>query len=237
MGLDGRAQHARACSDRRRGIRHTWHSCSRQPARTQVGRCHLDRQEGEFLATFTVSGTTVSVSPGATSGNTSTVTITPAGGFTGSVTLTAAVTSSPSDAVSPPTFSFNSTSPVSITGNAAGAAVLAVVTASSVSSNCAASNQRRGETVWYAESAVALTGLFLFVTPKRSRRWRSTLGLVFSFIVLAGIVGCSGAGAGAGAGACSSISTPGTTAGAYVITVTATSGALTEKTTVNVIVQ
>jgi N-acetylneuraminic acid mutarotase len=188
------------------------------------------------LPSFTVSGTAVSVAPGATSGNTSTITITPAGGFTGSVILTAALTSSPSGAF-PPTLSFNSTNPVSITGNSAGAAALTVVTTPSVSSNCAASNQSHGG-VWYAESAVALAGLVLFVTPKRSRRWRSTLSLVISFIVLVGgIVGCSGTKDGAGSGACSNITTPGTTAGTYVITVTATSSAITEKATVNVTVQ
>ncbi len=45
---------------------------------------------------YTVRGTAVSVSPGATTGNTSTITVTPSGGFAGNVTLTAAITSSPS---------------------------------------------------------------------------------------------------------------------------------------------
>ena len=40
-------------------------------------------------ASFTVSGTAVTVAPGATSGNTSTITVTPANGFTGPVNLSA----------------------------------------------------------------------------------------------------------------------------------------------------
>ena len=50
MDMDGRAQHAWDRHYRRRGIRHTWHTCCRQPAGTQVGWCQLDRQERQFLA-------------------------------------------------------------------------------------------------------------------------------------------------------------------------------------------
>lgn len=54
-------------------------------------------------ASFTVSGTSVSIAPGATSGNTSTITVTPSsGGFTGVVTLSATVIG-PSGANFPPT--------------------------------------------------------------------------------------------------------------------------------------
>ena len=76
------------------------------------------------LPSFTVSGSAVSVSPGVTTGNASTVTLTPAGGLTGNVALTASVTSSPTGAKYPPTLSFGSTSPVSITGTTAGTATL-----------------------------------------------------------------------------------------------------------------
>ena len=65
--------------------------------------------------TFTIAGTAATVTAGATTGNTSTITVAPTSGFTGTVTLTAAVTASPSGAVNAPTFSFGSTSPVSIT--------------------------------------------------------------------------------------------------------------------------
>ena len=69
--------------------------------------------------TFTISGTPVTVAPGASTGNTSTITITPSEGFTGSVTLTAVITSHPVDVLNAPTLSFGSTSPVRITGTTA----------------------------------------------------------------------------------------------------------------------
>jgi hypothetical protein len=81
---------------------------------------------------FALSGTAVGI-PAAGTSATSSLTVSPAGGFTGSVALTAAVTSSPAGAVSPPTLSFGSTSPVSITGTSAGTAMLTVTTTVSTS--------------------------------------------------------------------------------------------------------
>jgi hypothetical protein len=187
-----------------------------------------------FAPGFTVGGTAVSVAPGATTGNTSTITVTPTGGFTGSVTLAAALSSSPSSAAVPPTFSFNSTSPLSITGNAAGAVTLTVVTTAS-SPPCTSINQIPGGISWYAGSGAALASLFLFVIPKRSRKWRSILSLVLSFMALVGgVVGCSGTGGGV---ACPNVIRAGTTAGTYIITVTATTAAITKTGTVTVTVQ
>ena len=188
---------------------------------------------------FTVSGTAVSIAAGATTGNTSTITITPSGGFTGSVALTAALTTSPNGALAPPTFSLNSTSPVSISSNAAGVATLTVVTIASSSSTCTSSDQIPARVPWRAGSGAALAGLLLFVIPKRSRTWRSVLSLVLLFVALVGgVVGCSGGGGGGGSVVpCPGALTPGTTAGTYIITVTATSGAITKTGTVTVTVQ
>ncbi len=66
--------------------------------------------------------------PGATTGNTSLIGITPTGGFTGNITLSAAVTSAPPGAQHLPTFSFGTTSPVSITGITSVGATLTVLT-------------------------------------------------------------------------------------------------------------
>jgi hypothetical protein len=92
---------------------------------------------------------------------------------------------------------------------------------------------------WHAASAAALAGLFLFVIPipilKRSRTWRSMLSLVLSFTALVGgAVGCSGGGRQV---ACPNVIKAGTTAGTYIITVTAISGAITRTGTVSVTVQ
>jgi hypothetical protein len=52
---------------------------------------------------FSVSGTSVTVNQGATTGNTSTITVTPVNAFTGTVAFTCAVTTVPSGATSPVT--------------------------------------------------------------------------------------------------------------------------------------
>jgi subtilase family serine protease len=74
--------------------------------------------------TFALSGTSVTITAGATTGNTSTISVTPSNGFTGSVSLSCAVTTVPSGAISPVTCSIPS--PVSVTGTAAATAILTV---------------------------------------------------------------------------------------------------------------
>jgi len=71
----------------------------------------------------------LSVSPGATSGNTATISVTPSNSFTGTVTLSCAVTTSPSSAISPTTCSLDQTS-VSITDTNAQTATLTAATTS-----------------------------------------------------------------------------------------------------------
>jgi hypothetical protein len=180
---------------------------------------------------FTVTGTAVTVSPGATTGNTSTVTVTPSGGFTGNVTLTAAVTSSPTGGQDPPTFSFGTTSPVSITGTTAGTATLTISTTAATSS--ALAYPKRHGVPWYAAGGATLACLLLFGLPARRRRWQTILGMLALFVALSGgLLACGGGGSG-GVGT----SNPGTTAGSYTITVTGTSGAITETGTATLTVQ
>jgi pseudomonalisin len=52
---------------------------------------------------FTISGTAVAITAGATTGNTSAITVTPTNAFTGTVTFTCAVTTAPAGATSPVT--------------------------------------------------------------------------------------------------------------------------------------
>lgn len=183
---------------------------------------------------FIISGTAVNIAAGATADNRSTITVTPTGGFTGSVNLTAALTTSPGGAVAPPTFSFNSTSPVSVTSSTGSAATLILTTSATVSKPCGASNQNPGGVPWYAGSGAALAGLLLFVAPKRNRTWRPVLSLVLSFMALAGVMGCS---SGSGPVPCVTVTKAGTSAGTYVVTVTGTSGAITKTGTVTLTVQ
>lgn len=175
---------------------------------------------------FTLSGTAVSVAPGATTGNTSTITVTPSGGFTGSVALTAAITSMPTGAQDLPMLSFGSTSPVVITGTA-GTATLTISTTAATSG--ALAYPARPGVRWYTACGTTLAFVLIFGIPVRGRSKRTRLGLlVFLAILAGGLLACGG-----GGGA----SNPGTTPGTYTVTVTGTSGSTTATGTVTLTVQ
>jgi subtilase family serine protease len=186
-----------------------------------------------LIAGYTVSGTAVTVVSGATSGNTSTITVTPSGGFTGSVELTAQITSGPAGALDPPTLSFGSTNPASISSTAAGAATLTIT--STAATSAALAHPRRSSPPWYAAGGGTLVCLMLFGVPTQHRRWRSIFGIFALLVVLA--CGVSACGGGSSGGAPPPPSNPGTTPGTYAITVTATSGTTTAIGSVNLTVQ
>ena len=179
---------------------------------------------------FTVAGTAVTVAPGATTGNTSTITVTPANGFTGSVVLTAAL--SPTTGI-PPTLSFGSTTPVSITGTSAGTATLTVTTTGSISGGgCTAMNEGQRGFPWYAGGGAVLACLFLCGIPARRRRLRAMLGMLMLLVALAGGVLACGSG-----GRTCPVVPAGTTPGTYTVTVTGTSGTETATGTFTLTVQ
>jgi Beta-propeller repeat len=179
--------------------------------------------------TFTITGVSVTIKAGATTGNTSTITVTPGNGFTGSVALTAAVTSAPSGAQDPPTFSFGATSPVNITGPAAGTATLTITT--TAASNCAQAHQMQRSIPWYGGGGAALACVLLFGIPVGRRNRRAALGMLVPLVTLAlGLLACGGSGG-------STCQATGTTPGTYVITVTGTAGATTAPGTVMLTVQ
>jgi hypothetical protein len=181
---------------------------------------------------FAISGSAVSVAPGATTGNTSTITVTPSGGFTGAVTLTAVITSSPTGTVNPPTFSFGATGAVNITGASAATATLTITTVAT--GGCAQARQSSPQFPWYRAGGAVLACAFLFFLPARQRRWRAMLGMLLFLVVLcAGVEACSGNTKSAN---CLAI-LPGITAGNYTVTVTGISGAITEQGTVALSVQ
>ena len=185
---------------------------------------------------FAISGTAVSLTAGATTGNTSTITITPANGFTGSVVLSAQVTSSPTGAIDPPTMSFGSTTPVSITGTSSGTATMTITTTASSTTSCVATNEPGRGIPWYAGGGAALACILLFGIAPRRRRLRALLGALMLLAVLAGGVSACGGGGGGGT-ACSTTLVPGTTSGSYTITVTGTSGSTVETGTVSLTVK
>ena len=181
---------------------------------------------------FTIKGAAVTVFAGATTGNTSTITVAPVGGFTGSVALTAAVTSSPAGAIHPPTFSFGTTSPVSIAGGSSGTATLTIST--TAASTSALAQPVRG-VPWRTAGGAVLACILLFGIPARRRSWRNLLGaLTLLAVLVGGMLACGGS-SGSGGGGGTSI--PGTTAGTYTVTVTGTAGTLAETGTVSLTVQ
>jgi len=179
---------------------------------------------------LTLKGTALTVVAGGSTGNTSTLTVTPSGGFTGSVALNAVLTSSPAGAVNAPTLSFGATTPVSISGTTAGTATLTVTTKAATTTALA----KPPQSPWLPAGGLALAGLLLLISPSQRRRWRTMLGvLVFLAALTSGLLACGGGSTPSGGGG---TTTPGTTAGAYTITVTGTSGTLTATTTVSLTV-
>ncbi len=180
---------------------------------------------------ISISGTPLSVAPGATSGNQSTITVTPLGGFTGTVVLTAVLTSSPPGAANLPTFSFGTTGSVNVTTAAGGTATLTVTTVAPV--GCSQVASVGGTARWLFPWELTLACVLLFAKPWRGR-WPARLSML---LVLVGLTSCLAAcGGGGGGGSCIAVSS-GTTPGNYVITVTGTSGSVTAIGSVSLAVQ
>jgi hypothetical protein len=90
------------------------------------------------------------------------------------------------------------------------------------------------EVFWYIGGGAALVCVLLFGIPVRRRRWRTAQVMLALLVTLMGsLLACGGGG---GRLNCLVIS-PGTTLGAYTITVTGTSGATTAAGTVALTVQ
>lgn len=177
---------------------------------------------------FSLGGNAISVWQGETSNNTSAVVVTPTNGFVGTVTLNAAITSSPSGAVDPPTLSFGTTNPVTITSANVGRAILTIsTTAPSPGSSAQA---RPSELRWLARGGTALAFCLIFGVSTKRKKWRSVLGLAgLCVVLLCGVQACGGIGGGGQRN-------PGTTPGSYTVTVTGTSGTLQQTTIITVIV-
>jgi uncharacterized repeat protein (TIGR03803 family) len=176
-----------------------------------------------------ITGTPMTVSPGATV--TSTITVTPGAGFTGSVALTAAVTSSPANAQDPPRLSFGSTSPANITGASPVTATLTISTTAKTSGSLA--YPARPGIGWYTASVACLAFVLLAGSPSRDRSGRIRLGiLIFLMICIGGFIACGSGGSNGGAGG-----NPGTTPGTYTVMVTGSSGSATAMGAVTLMVQ
>jgi hypothetical protein len=169
---------------------------------------------------FSITGPPITVSAGSVSGNTTFITVTPLNGFTGTVALSCAITpAAPSD---PATCSIPAS--VTISNSTAQVTTLAVNTTAPTFISGAISTPS-----WMAVSAAAFPCILLVGISTRRRRWQSVLAVLVLFGITCGLASCSSS--------TSAGNTPGTTGGIYTITVTGTSGAITQTGTVSLTVQ
>lgn len=180
---------------------------------------------------FTIAGSILGFKAGATTGNQATVFVTPAGGFTGTVTLTASLASSPSGAVNLPTFSYGTTSPVTVGSANPAQATLTVTTVAPIS--CTATAEVDPIFSRFT-GGTAVACIVLLLVPS-CRRWRRFLALLLFALVVAGGVTACGGGGGSKSG-CSAF-VPGTTPGTYSIAITGTSGSITATNTVSMTIE
>jgi uncharacterized repeat protein (TIGR03803 family) len=168
--------------------------------------------------TYTMSATAVTVSPG--SPGTSSITISSSNGYVGTVMLTCAITSSPAGAVDMPTCTSAGT--VTLSSSAASESTTVTVNTTAASSASATRPKFREKQEWReASEGAVLALLVLFGIPARSRKCRSTLGILTLAVLISTVSACGGGGGNGGTGTTQSTN-PGTTAGSYTITVTGT---------------
>jgi subtilase family serine protease len=185
-------------------------------------------------AAFTVSGTALIISAGATSANTSLITVTPVNGFTGNVIMTASIVAGPSAATNSPTLSFETTTPVSISGTNARTAILTVTTITSQQAACAASSSTPRKISWYSGGGAVLACVLLFGIGPRRRKFCTAISLLVLLVALAGgAIACGGS----KSVSCTPTTIARTTAGNYTINITGTSGSTTASGTIPLTVQ
>jgi hypothetical protein len=166
--------------------------------------------------------TSMSIIPGATTGNTGTISIAGTNGFAGQVNLTCNVSTLMTNVNDMPSCNLNPAS-VTISGTAAQTSILTVTT------TAASSAKNNIKKLIWPTSGTTLALVVLFTIPRRRRGWLTMSGIVLLYIAI-GAVGCGGGGG--------QVRNTGTTAGSYTITVTGTSGSVSATVgTVNVTVQ
>jgi hypothetical protein len=166
--------------------------------------------------TFVIGGgtSTLSLVPGATTGNTVAITVTPSSGFTGTVNLTCSI--APSAASDSPTCTLTPNS-VTISGTAAQSSTLTIFTSAAMNSKV------ESKKFLWPSMGISLALLAMVWFPRQRRNWLTMLG-VLVLVETFGVIGCGGGGGnsrGSGGGK------PGTTPGTYTVTVAGTSGTIT----------
>jgi Bacterial Ig-like domain (group 3) len=161
----------------------------------------------------------ISIEPGATTGDTATISIVGTYGFSGTVSLACSI--SPVAAKDPPTCTLSPSS-VTLSGTTVETSTLTVSTT--------AASSRAVRPLWRPVGGTALAVILMLAIPRRRRSWFAALVLL-AMVAAIGVSGCGGSGS-------NSNGNSGTTAGAYTVTVTGTSGSTTATiTTVSLTVE
>jgi pseudomonalisin len=170
--------------------------------------------------TLAANPSALSVTPVANTTTTSTWTLaaTSMGGFAGSVVLSCGLTPATSE---PPACSITPGS-LMLTADETGTATISLTSAGPVN-NCLTTTAAAHSHGAEEASGVALAGLLLLVLPVRMRRGLALICLLG--VGLGAMSGCGGAGTTV---ICPDVISAGTTAGTYTVTVTGSSGSLTE---------
>jgi hypothetical protein len=176
---------------------------------------------------FSIAGASLTISPGATTGNSSTITIAPSNGFTGQVSLFCAI--SPPAASDPPACSLQPASVV-ISGTASQTVTLTVNTTAATALN------KPLKLFWPSAGSAVVACVLLFGFPARRRALRTTLGLLMLLTALtSGVLSCGGGSSSSGGGGVPP--NPGTTAGTYTIEITGTAESTTATGPITLTVQ
>ena len=167
-------------------------------------------------ASYSMSATSVTVTKG--SSGTSTLTVSTTTGYAGTVSFTCKVTSSPANAVDPPSCSSSQTVTLSA-GTTSGTASISVST-TAASTSALSWPRHGGSSGWEgAGGGAALAVLVVLWVPRRKRTWQSMLGVLVVCAVIGAVTGCGG-GTSVGGSNPPPTTNPGTTSGTYTITVT-----------------
>ena len=207
---------------------------------TYSGDNYYSTAKGTATVTVTASAFSVSaatpspstIAPGASAS--SKITVSSTTDYAGTVTLTCALTSSPSGASDLPTCAVGGTGTVTLSSSAeSGTGTVSVATTAATSS--ALTYPKTSGKGWAgAGGGGVLAFLLFFGIPAMRRNWRAMLGMLMLLAALGSLSACGGSGGGGGGGG-----NPGTTAGTYTFTVTATGNPATASAptiTFNVIV-
>jgi hypothetical protein len=149
----------------------------------------------------------ITIQPGASTGNTATISVVGTNGFSGTVNLSCSIT--PVAANDPPTCTLSPAS-VTLSGTTTETSTLTVTTSGATSSLI--------RPAWQQAGGIAFAVVLMFAIPRRQRSWLAMLVLL-TIVGSIGFAGCGGGSGGGGGGGNS-----GTAAGTYTIKVTGTSG-------------